>query len=300
VPFSSMITERQANTPKAGGNLGPAILDAFLNSSFNTTVLSREGSSATFPSGVKVIRANYDSPESLKAALTGQDVVISLVASEVIGEQPKFVDAAIAAGVQRFLPSEFGSDTADPRTHFIPISKAKYDVVKYLQSRESQLSWTSVITGPFFDWCTKVGFNGLNYADKTVTLYDNGKARFSTTNLATIGLAVVKALEKPELTKNQYVYISGLETTQNEVLAVAEKITDTKWTVTHENTKDLAEGGKAKLAKGDGYGILALLQAVTFGAEEQIGYVDPAKVWNEKLGVPKDDLEKSVRAAFGL
>jgi hypothetical protein len=210
------------------------------------------------------------------------------------------VDAAIAAGVQRFLPSEFGSDTADSRTHFIPISRTKYDIVKYLQSNESQLSWTSIITGPFFDWCTKVGFNGLNYADKTATLYDDGKAKFSTTNLATVGLAVVKALEKPELTKNQYVYVRGLEPTQSEVLAVAEKITGTKWTVTQASTKDLKEGGKAKLEKGDGRGILDFLQAVTFGAEEQIGYIDPAKLWNEKLGVPNDDLEKSVRLAFGL
>ncbi|KAF1916954.1 isoflavone reductase family protein [Ampelomyces quisqualis] len=285
----------------AGGNLGPAILDSFLkDSSFNTTVLSREGSSSTFPPGTKVIHADYDSPDSLKSALKGQDVVVSLVASSVIGEQLKFVDAAIAAGVQRFLPSEFGSDTADSRTHFIPFSKAKYDIVKYLKSKESQLSWTSVITGPFFDWCTKVGFNGLNYAEKTATLYDGGKAKFSATNLRTVGLAVVKALEKPELTKNQYVYVSGLETSQKEILAVAEQITGTKWTVTHESTKDLAEGGKAKLQKGDGSGILALLLAVTFGAEEQLGYVDPAKLWNDKLGVPKDDVEKSVRAAFGL
>jgi uncharacterized protein YbjT (DUF2867 family) len=251
------------------------------------------------PSGVKVIRANYESLDSLKEAFQGQDVVMSLVAGVALGDQNKLIDAAIAAGVQRFLPSEYGSDTADPRLiAAVPISAAKSGTVEYLKSKESELSWTSVITGPFFDWGFNAGFHGFNIANKTANIYDDGKGTFSATNLSTVALAVVRALKKPELTENQYVYVSGIDTTQNEILAMIEKVTGEKFTVTHGTTKELAAHGNAKIAKGDYSGIIELLQAVTFGAEEELGYLKKAKEWNEKLGLPKDDLEQSVRAGL--
>ena len=275
-------------------------MNTFLNeSSFNTTVLSREGSSSTFPSGVKVIRANYDSTDSLKDAFKGQDVVISLLASAVLGDQNKFIDAAIAAGVQRFLPSEFGSNTTDPRTRaIVPAFEAKYGTVNYLKSKEREISWTSLINGPFFDWGIKVGFLGFNPASKTATIYDNGTATFSATNLHTVGLALVKALENAEATKNQYVYVSGIQTSQNQILEAAEKITGEKWTVTNATTKEQIEIGRAKLQKGDYSGVANLILSATYGSEEELGDLKPAGLWNEKLGLSNDDLEKSLRAGF--
>lgn len=125
-------------------------------SSFNVSVLSREGSTSTFPEGVKIVRANYDSPDSLKSAFDGVDAVISLVGSSSLGDQNKLVDAAIAAGVKRFLPSEYGSDTTNPRVNELsPIFGGKISTVDYLKSKESEISWSSIVTGVFFDW---VGF----------------------------------------------------------------------------------------------------------------------------------------------
>lgn len=261
-------------------------------------MLSREGSSATFPSGVKVIHVNYDSPDALKDAFTGQDIVISLVGGAVLGDQDRYINAAIAAGVKRFVPSEFGSDTTDARNReLVPISDAKFATVNYLKTKENEISWTGLITGPFFDWCLKVGFSGFNLADKTVTIFDKGDTVFSATNLHTIAVALIKALEKSEESKNQYVYLSGFNTTQNEILGLAEKITSAKWTVNHVSSKDHLASGRAKVQTGDYSGILALLQVATFG-EDQIGRFDSAKLWNEKLGLPKDDLEKTIRAVF--
>ncbi|KAH7392617.1 hypothetical protein BKA66DRAFT_457889 [Pyrenochaeta sp. MPI-SDFR-AT-0127] len=284
----------------AGGNLGPSILSAFLkDSSFNVTVLSRPDSKTTFPAGVKVVKADYESVSSLKDAFQGQDVVISLVAGVAIGDQNKLIDASIAAGVKRFVPSEFGSNVPNKRTReIVPVFEGKFATVNYLKSKESVISWTSIITGPFFDWGLKAGFHGFNAANKTVTLYDGGKGKFSTTNLYTIGLALVKSLEKPDLTKNQYVYVSSFVTTQLEILAAAEKITGEKWTVTDVSTKDHIKEGQEKLQKGDFSGILNLLQGVTFSVEEDLGDLTPQGLWNEKLGLPKDNFEDSIKAAF--
>lgn len=282
----------------AGGNLGPSILKAFLSSSFKTSVLSREGSNSTFPSGVNVLRANYDSLDSLKQAFQGQDVVISLVGGGALGDQNKLIDAAIAAGVKRFVPSEFGSNTPNPKTRaIVPVFEAKVGTVNYLKSKEDAISWTSVVTGPFFDWGLKVGFLGLNAQNKTATILDSGNATFSTTNLGTIGQAVVKALENAEATKNRYVYVSGFQTSQNEILAAAEKITGEKWTVNKISAKDQIARGNELLQKGDFSGVGPLIQAVTFG-DEQLGDLKPSGLWNEKLGLKQDSLEDSIKAGF--
>lgn len=120
------------------------------------TVLSRVESSKTFPSGVKVIKADF-SPASLEQAFRGQDAVISLVGNAGFAEQKSFVDAAIAAGVKRFIPSEFGSDTDKARVReLVPIFNGKRAIIEYAKTKEgSGLTWTGFITGPFFDWvCT--------------------------------------------------------------------------------------------------------------------------------------------------
>ncbi|KAH7116781.1 isoflavone reductase family protein-like protein CipA [Dendryphion nanum] len=282
----------------AGGNLGPSILKAFLNSSFNTTVLSRESSNSTFPSGVKVIRANYDSVDSLKAAFQGQDAVLSIVGGTALGDQNKLIDAAIAAGVKRFLPSEYGSNTVNERLlELVPVFHAKKGTVDYLKSKESEISWTSVITGPFFDWGLKVGFLGFDGASKTATLIDEGKATFSSTNLRQIGETVVKALEKASETKNSYVYVSSFQVSQASLLPIVEKVTGEKFTVKHVTSKELLESGNEKLKKQDFSGINDLIRAGAFGAEG-LGDSKPSGLWNDKLGLKKEDLEESVKAGL--
>lgn len=248
---------------------------------------------------VAVIRANYDSPENLKEAFTGQDVVLSLIAGDALGDQNKFIDAAIAAGVKRFIPSEFGTNTTDARVRaVVPILEAKWDTVSFLKSKESEISWTSFITGLFFDWGIKVGFIGFHFGEKSATILDDGTANFSATNLHTIALSIIKALEKPELSKNQYVYVSGIQTSQKQFLDAAEKITGEKWNVTYVSSQDHIADGRAMAQKDGYYGIQNLIQGVTFGSEEQLGDLTPEGLWNEKLGLPRDDLETTLRAAL--
>ncbi|KAF2865302.1 hypothetical protein BDV95DRAFT_586677 [Massariosphaeria phaeospora] len=284
----------------AGGNLGPSILNAFLeSSSFNVTVLSREGSSSTFPSSVKVVRANYESVDSLKSAFQGQDAVLSFVGGAAIGDQQKLIDAAIAAGVKRFIPSEYGSNTIESRVRdIVPMFAGKLAAVDYLKSKEKEISWTSVITGPFFDWGIKVGFLNLDIATKTATLIDGGTTTFSATNLRQIGLALVKILETPAVAKDQYVFISSFQTTQKDIVDAAEKITGDKWTIKNVTSKELIYQGNEKLKKQDFSGIVELIKGAAFG-DHGFGDLTPAGLWNEKLGLSKEDFEDSVKAALG-
>jgi uncharacterized protein YbjT (DUF2867 family) len=149
----------------ASGNLGPSILNAFLaNGSFNVTVISRESSTATFPSGVKVIKTDYSS-NSLVSAFEGQDAVVSIAGPGQLSDQQQYIDAAIAAGVKRFMPSEFGSDISNPKAReLVPIFAPKAQVTEYLEAKESDtFSWSAVANGPFFDWVSSHNNNNLQY-----------------------------------------------------------------------------------------------------------------------------------------
>ena len=99
-------------------------------------------------------KADYASYDSLLSVFTGQDAVVSVVGAPGVPVQKVAVDAAIAAGVKRFIPSEFGVNTR--RVRDLPIGKilqGKIGVVDYLKEKEAQgLTWTGISTGLFFDW----------------------------------------------------------------------------------------------------------------------------------------------------
>lgn len=140
----------------AGGHLGPAILSAFLaDASFNVSFLSRDSSTSTFPAHVKVHRVSNNYPEAeLIGAFQGQDAIISTIATAGIALQESSIDAAIKAGVIRFVPSEFGGDTLNKMSvAVIPqYFKGKLETVEYLKAKEKEgLTWTAFITGPFFN-----------------------------------------------------------------------------------------------------------------------------------------------------
>ncbi|KAI8314352.1 hypothetical protein K4K61_005117 [Colletotrichum sp. SAR11_59] len=104
----------------ATGNLGPAILTALRSSKqFDVTVLTRTGSSHQFPTDVTVKYVDYDNPALL---------------AEAVHVQKALVDASVAAGVKRFLPSEFGSSTENPKVQAIPIFGAKLQLQEYLRA----------------------------------------------------------------------------------------------------------------------------------------------------------------------
>ena len=79
-------------------------------------------------------------------------MVVSFLGNAGMPQQKAIVDAAVKSGVKRFIPSEFGSRTHDARVRaIVPVFQGKRAVVEYLESK-SGITWTGVVTGPFFDW----------------------------------------------------------------------------------------------------------------------------------------------------
>lgn len=110
-----------------------------------------------YPTGIPVIRTDF-SAFSLEAALKDQDVVISTVTHLALRDQGKVLHAAVKSGVQRFIPSNFGSDSGNETLlRLVPFSIVKRQVIDQLIQLEGMgpkacFSWTSIIPGPFFEW----------------------------------------------------------------------------------------------------------------------------------------------------
>jgi uncharacterized protein YbjT (DUF2867 family) len=134
-------------------------------------VICRKESEAVFPPGVTVRKTDF-SGSSLEAAFQGQDAVISAVGATAFNEQKALVDAAIAAGVQRFIPSEFSANSQSKAVlQLLPLFGQKNDVIKYLKSKESSgLTWTGIATSALFDWVGDLLYRGVCFVFLSIML----------------------------------------------------------------------------------------------------------------------------------
>ncbi|EED14992.1 NmrA-like family protein [Talaromyces stipitatus ATCC 10500] len=282
----------------ASGSIGKIILDALIKApQFNVTVLSRASSETTFPTGVSVRKSDF-SDSDLVSALKGQDAVISVVGPTGFAEQKKFIDAAISAGVKRFLPSEYSANTLSPAVlQLLPLFNQKKETLEYLKTKESSgFSWTAIYTALLFDWGLGNGFLGFDVSAHTATIWDDGSKVFTLTNADQLGRAVVSVLEHPEKTANKNLYVASAETSQKEILAALEKATGSKFAVTNTTTeKELSEAGE-KLSKGDFSGALILVRATSFGSTPGIraNYAKEEELANDLLGLKLESVDETV------
>lgn len=238
---------------QGSGRLGPAILDQLLQHNFDVTILTREESTATFPATAKVQRVDYGSKESLVSALRGQDAVVSAIATPALDKQLLLIDAAAEAGVRRFIPSEFGSDTTNARAATLPVFRNKIAAQKALAERAAAstagFTYTTIITGPLLGWGLTQGF--MNLKDRRAALYDGGDSVFSTTTLPTIGKAVCSVLAHPIETENRVVKVHDTATTLNTLLAIAQKsVGEDGWTITKPAVDEVLGNSWAGVKQG--------------------------------------------------
>lgn len=235
------------------GRLGTFVLDKLLASkAFDVQVLSRAGSSSTYAADAKVVEADFANIESLKFAFQGQDAVVSTVGDAGVLGQKLMVDAAIAAGVQRFIPSDFGSDMSNPNSRKLPVFALKVMVEDYLieKSKTTNLTYTFVYNGGFTDF----GIQNkviMDFSKYQPTLFNGGDSQFSTTSMPTVGDAVVGVLTHPAETRNRPVYVSEMIISQNQLLSVARKIAPNKpWAPVIVDLDALVVKAKERFAQG--------------------------------------------------
>lgn len=102
----------------ATGDLGRRIVGELLTHDTRVRVLTRPGSGAAHrqygdTDRVDVVEASYTDADALTAAVAGVDTVVSAVSGTrpvIVDAQRALLAAAVAAGVPRFIPSDYSSD----------------------------------------------------------------------------------------------------------------------------------------------------------------------------------------------
>ncbi len=104
-------------------------------------------------------------------------------------------------------------------------------------------------------------------------------------------------LEHPEETKNKYLKVASFVTTQNAILSALEEESEEKWTVVKKNTSDSQKIADEKLAKSDYSAFGDYLKVLLFG--DGVGASPKeGQLANNDLGLPKEDLKKTVKAVL--
>lgn len=281
----------------ATGNLGPAILQELLDASLRVTILTRADSAHKIPASASIDKAeilevDYSSHSSLVAALKTVDVLVSTLGFTNLFEiQKSLIDACLDAHVSRFIPSEFGNDSANSLVRKLLVFADKIKTQEYLVAKSAQhpgFSYTMCYSNSFLDWQLQVGFM-VNLKEHTATLYDGGDAQFSATRLSTIGKAVVGVVKNLDATKNKHIYFHDVAVTQNQLIDIAKGIDGAEWQTeviptsqVEENAYDLLNGGApADVAKAS----LGFIARACWG--DGYGGDFSKKISNELLGIPQ-------------
>lgn len=236
------------------------------------------------------------------------------------------IDAAAAAHVPYILPNEYGIDHASsPQLgHDILIGPAKAAERHRVESHGAGGSaWISLITGFWYEWSLSGGPDrfGFDFANKHLTLFDQGTVRLNTTTFPQVGRAVAQLLAlriHPDATdtsddnddagpyldqyRNRFVHVASFTLNQREMLESVRRVTGTgdptdDWTVTHVPVRDAYAAGVQALQAGRSDGFVRLLYARMFFPDGAGDYGAARGLENDVLGLPREDLDEYTKIA---
>jgi hypothetical protein len=288
----------------ANGTVGPMVLHALVKDGFNVTVLKRASSNSptNYPAGVKVASVNDSfAVEDLVPVFTGQDAVVVTIKGTQVDIQKRLADAAVKAGVKRFIPADFGScDSSSPHAQdCVPLFANKTELRGYLTSlaeKNKDFTWSSIVCGHFFDWQT--AFLHLWPQEKRLDIVKPGdhlKASYST--LGRVGEATSRVLQHPSETANRVLFVQSFCVTQVEISKAFEKASGAKYDVQWFEAEAYEREQKAKRDEGDKDAIENLVWML--GAIEG-NWEEREEVAMGVLGLENEDLEEAAKKVVEL
>ncbi|PTB37606.1 uncharacterized protein TrAFT101_005515 [Trichoderma asperellum] len=259
----------------ANGTLGSVILKGLIQADcFDISVLQRSNSSSSSPSSIPRILVPPELPvEDVAKALTGQDAVIAAFPLGQGDQHLRLAEAAFQAGVQRFIPADFGScDASDPEPQkYLPLYRKKTLVREKCEAlavqatqHGSAFSWTTVICGHFFDHGLRDGLLHIDFDTRTAQILDGGATKASTSTLRRIAEATVRVLQRAEQTRNRAVYVQSFNPSQLDVVAALEKAMGEPWHMQHIDSKPYLEDAQKRLKSEEPQAVLDAIEDIVF------------------------------------
>ncbi|KAJ3173979.1 hypothetical protein HDU87_007192 [Geranomyces variabilis] len=300
----------------AGGNVGRFITEAILNTGkHSVTALTRVGSQTTLPEGVAKRAVDYDKQETLVEALRGHDALVITVNGQAAVKdiQEQLVKAAEEAGVHWILPNEWSPDsTHEGILKDLPLFQVLAATRKRIE-QGGKSSYVALVTGMWYEWSLAIPqAYGFDFANRKVTLFDNGETKLSTSTWPQVGRAVASLLSLPikpegsneaslEDFKNKVVYVNSFTVSQNDMLASVLRVTGTKeadWTITQEPSQQRFAEGLQQMQEGNHKGFVKWLYTRIFFRDGCGDFEHSKGVSNQILGLPNEDIDEATNVAI--
>ena len=209
------------------------------------------------------------------------------------------IDAAIEAGVKRFIPSDWASISTDPDVRSLSFYQLWVQVQDYLtkKAEEGKIEYTIFQVGAFLEYIINYPLV-IDFGNKSTELYDDGNHKFSATSVAGVGKAVVGALSNPEASKNRTLFTHEIVLSQAQIVDLVKKhdAKAAEWSITKlDSQKELVESQQALDENPTGYEqAVRVLKATVFGGKYRAAF---AKVDNGLVGLsllPEGQFEEMV------
>lgn len=209
----------------ATGNLGGRIVAALLSKGANVVAVVRPSSERAkvdelTGKGVTVIQSEMTDARELAPAFAGAAVVVSAVQGlrdVIVDTQSIVLDAAVAAGVPRFIPSDFSTDftklpAGDNRNFDL-----RREFREYLDKTPIQA--TSILNGAFGEILT-YNIPLLNFKQRQVGYWDDADWRIDFTTMDDTAAFTAAAALDP--TTPRFLRTASFQISPRELAAVAE------------------------------------------------------------------------------
>ena len=116
---------------------------------------------------------------------------------------------------------------------------------------------------------------------------------------AGVAAAVRGLVQRPEVGRNEYVYVRALQASQTEVLAALERATGGKWAVSHASAAERKQTGWRRIEAQDFNGVVDVIWGVGFATDPAVDLIGPdRKISNEELGLQAEKLDDVVATAL--
>jgi uncharacterized protein YbjT (DUF2867 family) len=214
------------------GDLGGRIIKALLRKGADVRAIVRSGTDDTKvqkleQQGVKVIRVNMPDVSELTQACGGASCVISALQGMhdvIVDMQSILLDAAITAGVPRFIPSDYSCGF----TKLLAGDNRNFDLRREFHERldKASIAATSIFNGAFADMLTGQ-MPLILFKLKRVLYWENADQRMDFTTKDNTAEFTANAALDPSAPR--FLRIAGDELSARELTAVVSEVTGKKF-----------------------------------------------------------------------
>jgi nucleoside-diphosphate-sugar epimerase len=235
----------------ANGQIGSSILKALAEcktQDFN--ILAIIGPDSPSPPSassknvtIKKMDLLHTSREEMAKVLQGIDAVVSALNGPVMDAQVAIQDGAADAGVQRFIPSEYGMHHIyrkpnDPQGYMHPLWDAKNRLnercILHPAIAAGKMSYTMIGCGDFYNqdrenvWCP---WTQMDVEEYTLHVIGDPDAKADYTHIEDFGKYVTACLASPEKSENKHLNFPSDHISHTEIKQLLEKYSGKKVTM---------------------------------------------------------------------